>query len=165
MTTAVYPGMFDPLTNGHVDVIQRASQLFNRVIVAVAVNPNKPAFFSAEQRVTLLKQVVAPFKNVTVECVSGLIVEFVEKHQGKVIVRGIRTSTDFDYELQMAAMNRQLKPQIETVFLVPSEKYSFVSSSLVRDIASLGGDISEFVPKEVAIEISQRRVIPAKAGI
>lgn len=149
MRTAVYPGTFDPVTNGHVDIVKRACQLFDRVLVAIAVNRNKAPLLSLAERVALLQEVFQSIPQVKVVVVEGLLVNFVAEQGAQVIVRGLRTSTDFDYEFQMAGMNRQMHPEIETVFLAPSEEFSFVSSTLVREIIALKGDVSRFVPKAV----------------
>ena len=151
MSTAVYPGTFDPVTNGHVDLIQRAARLFGRVIVAVAANPGKAPAFPLEQRVALVHDVVDGLANVEVLSFDTLLVDFLHQCGASVILRGLRAVSDFEYEFQLASMNRQLAPDIETVFLTPAEQYAFVSSSLVREIAALGGDVSPFVhPKVVA---------------
>ncbi len=151
MSTAVYPGTFDPITNGHVDLIQRAVRLFDRVIVAVAANPGKAPAFPLEQRVALARDVVDGLPNVEVLSFDTLLVDFLHQCGASVILRGLRAVSDFEYEFQLASMNRQLAPDIETVFLTPAEQYAFVSSSLVREIAALGGDVSPFVhPKVVA---------------
>jgi pantetheine-phosphate adenylyltransferase len=157
MSIAIYPGMFDPITNGHLDLIERASKLFDHIVVAVAANHSKTPLFTLEQRLALLQTVLRPYPNVSAAQVNGLLVNFAKQHHASVILRGIRTSTDFDYELQMAGMNRQLDAAIETVFLVPAEQYGFISSTLVREIASLGGDISSFVPPAVINMISSAR--------
>ncbi len=143
----IYPGTFDPLTTGHIDLIQRASALFNEVTVAIAASPGKKPAFSLEQRVKLGHEVVASlgFENVTVAGFNGLVIDFAREVGAKAILRGLRAVSDFEYEFQLANMNRRLDPQIESVFLTPSEQYSFISSSLVREIAALGGDISGFV--------------------
>lgn len=142
---AVYPGTFDPMTLGHEDVIRRATQLFDRVIVAVAAGHHKKAMFTLQERIEMAKVVVEPYAQVTVESFSGLLRDFVVARGGKAMVRGLRAVTDFDYEFQLAGMNRSLMPDVETVFLTPSDKYQFISSTFVREIAVLGGDISAFV--------------------
>ncbi len=157
MSIAIYPGTFDPVTNGHIDLIERASKLFDRVVVSIATNQNKTPYFSTEQRLALLRQVLAPYSNVSVAVVQGLLVDFAQQQNATVILRGIRTSTDFDYELQMAGMNRQLNATLETIFMVPAEQFSFVSSNLVREIASLGGDVSRFVPPAVVAAIIAKK--------
>ncbi|MGZ5040342.1 MAG: pantetheine-phosphate adenylyltransferase [Usitatibacter sp.] len=145
MTRAVYPGTFDPITNGHEDLIQRASRLFGEVVVGVAHSQAKRPFFSLEERVTLAREVLAPYKNVTVMGFSGLLSQFVKDQSASVILRGLRAVSDFEYEFQLAGMNRRLAPGVETLFLTPSDKYLFLSATIVREIAVLGGDISAFV--------------------
>jgi len=142
---AVYPGTFDPITNGHEDLIQRASRLFDEVMVGVAHSQAKRPFFSLEERIGLAREVLKPYKNVTVEGFSGLLSEFVKEHSATVILRGLRAVSDFEYEFQLAGMNRRLAPGVETLFLTPSDKYLFLSATIVREIAVLGGDISAFV--------------------
>jgi pantetheine-phosphate adenylyltransferase len=142
---AVYPGTFDPITNGHEDLIQRASRLFYEVVVGVAHSQAKRPFFSMDERVALATEVLAPYKNVSVLGFSGLLSEFVREQQATVILRGLRAVSDFEYEFQLAGMNRRLAPGVETLFLTPSDKYLFLSATIVREIAVLGGDISAFV--------------------
>jgi pantetheine-phosphate adenylyltransferase len=142
---AVYPGTFDPITNGHEDLIQRASRLFAEVVVGVAHSQAKRPFFSLDERVSLAKEVLAPYPNVTVLGFSGLLTEFVREQNCTVILRGLRAVSDFEYEFQLAGMNRRLAPGVETLFLTPSDKYLFLSATIVREIAVLGGDISAFV--------------------
>ncbi len=142
---AVYPGTFDPVTNGHEDLIQRASRLFSEVVVGVAHSQAKRPFFSLEERVGLARDVLAPYANVTVLGFTGLLSEFVLEQQATVIMRGLRAVSDFEYEFQLAGMNRRLAPGVETLFLTPSDKYLFLSATIVREIAVLGGDISAFV--------------------
>ena len=145
MPIAVYPGTFDPLTNGHADLVQRASRLFDRVIVAVAVHPAKQPAFTVAERVSLADQVLADLANVEVCRFDNLLVDFVREHGAQVILRGLRTVSDFEYEFQLAGMNRRLAADVETLFLTPAEQVAFISSSLVREIAGLGGDVSSFV--------------------
>jgi pantetheine-phosphate adenylyltransferase len=146
LTRAVYPGTFDPITNGHEDLIQRASRLFGEVIVGVAHSQAKRPFFSLDERVSLARDVLAPYKgNVSVLGFSGLLSEFVKEQSATVILRGLRAVSDFEYEFQLAGMNRRLAPGVETLFLTPSDKYLFLSATIVREIAVLGGDISAFV--------------------
>ena len=147
---AVYPGTFDPLTNGHTDLIRRAEQLFEKIIVGIAVVSGKEAFFSIDERVNLAKEVLADHGRVQVLAFDGLLVNFARECDAKVILRGLRAMSDFEYEFQLAGMNRTLAPELESVFMTPSEKYAFLSSSLVRQVASLGGDISAFVAPQVA---------------
>jgi pantetheine-phosphate adenylyltransferase len=142
---AVYPGTFDPITNGHEDLIQRASRLFSEVIVGVAHSQAKRPFFSLDERVDLATEVLSPYKNVKVLGFSGLLSEFVREQDAGVILRGLRAVSDFEYEFQLAGMNRRLAPGVETLFLTPSDKYLFLSATIVREIAVLGGDISAFV--------------------
>ena len=145
MIRAVYPGTFDPLTNGHEDLVTRASQLFGEVVVAVAHSPAKRPFFTLEERVGLAREILANHKNVQVLGFSGLLSEFLKNHNANVILRGLRAVSDFEYEFQMAGMNRRLLPGVETMFLTPSDKYMFISATIVREIATLGGDVREFV--------------------
>ena len=142
---AVYPGTFDPITNGHEDLIQRASRLFDEVMVGVAHSQAKRPFFSLDERIALAREVLKPYKNVTVEGFSGLLSEFVKEQSAGVILRGLRAVSDFEYEFQLAGMNRRLAPGVETLFLTPSDKYLFLSATIVREIAILGGDIAAFV--------------------
>jgi len=147
--TAIYPGTFDPVTNGHLDLIARASRLYEKVIVAVAVSSNKAPLFSIEERVALAKAVTEDFGNVSVIGFDNLLVDCAREHSANVIVRGLRAVSDFEYEFQLAGMNRRLSPDLETVFLTPAEQYEFISSSMIREIAKLQGDVSSFVPELV----------------
>ena len=142
---AVYPGTFDPITNGHEDLIQRAARLFDEVVVGVAQSQAKRPFFSLDERVALGREVLQPYGNVTVMGFTGLLSEFVNEQHATVILRGLRAVSDFEYEFQLAGMNRRLAPGVETLFLTPSDKYLFLSATIVREIAVLGGDISAFV--------------------
>ena len=153
---AVYPGTFDPLTNGHTDLISRAEGLFEKVIVGIAMVSGKEAFFSVDERTELAKVVLAKHERVEVLAFDGLLVDFAKQCNAKVILRGLRAVSDFEYEFQLAGMNRSLAPQLESVFMTPSEKYAFLSSALVRQVASLGGDISAFVSTEVERAMSAR---------
>lgn len=147
---ALYPGTFDPVTNGHIDIIERCSKLFDKVIVATLVNTEKAPLFNVKERVSMLKSVVgARFKNVVIDSFDGLLVEYAVKKKANVIVRGIRAISDYEYELQMALMNRRLEPRIETVFMMPAEAYSYLSSKLIREIFVLGGSVKGLVPEEV----------------
>ncbi len=156
ITRAVYPGTFDPITNGHEDLIQRASRLFDEVIVGVAHSQAKRPFFSLDERVTIAKQVLAPYKNVSVSGFSGLLSEFVKEQSAAIILRGLRAVSDFEYEFQLAGMNRRLAPGVETLFLTPSDKYLFLSATIVREIAVLGGDISAFVHPVTAQRMQEK---------
>ena len=143
---AMYPGTFDPVTNGHVDLVRRAAKLFDRVVVAVAASPNKTPMFTLEERISMARTALADAPNITVDGYGGLTVDYVRQHGLKVIIRGLRAVSDFEYEFQLATMNRHLRSEVETVFLTPAEEYTFVSSTFVREIGVLGGDISPFVP-------------------
>ena len=142
---AVYPGTFDPITRGHEDLVRRAASLFDEIIVAVADSRGKRPFFDEDERVEMATQSLAAFPNVRVAGFSGLLMEFLHKHDAKIILRGLRAVSDFEYEFQMAGMNRKLYPDVETLFLTPAEQYMFISATMVREIASLGGDVSLFV--------------------
>jgi pantetheine-phosphate adenylyltransferase len=146
---AVYPGTFDPVTNGHIDLIQRSAELFDRVIVAVLKNTEKTPLFTVTERVEMLEEVVEGLKNVSVTTFQGLLVDFADQSKATVIVRGIRAVSDYEYELQMALMNRRLSPHVETVFLMPAETYSYLSSRLVKEISQLGGSVRGLVPSGV----------------
>lgn len=147
--TAIYPGSFDPVTNGHLDLIDRGTKIFDHLIVAVLRNPEKDPLFSLQERVEMLREVTRPWANVEVDVFDGLLVDYVRRRKATVILRGIRAISDYEYELQMALMNRKLEPQIETVFMMPAETYSYLSSRLVREIALLGGSIQGLVPPVV----------------
>ena len=146
---AVYTGVFDPIHLGHVDIIQRASKIVDELIVGVGINPEKTSFFSIEERVGLIREVAAPYANVTVRPLTGLAVRFVRETGSRIMVRGLRTLSDMEYEFSMSLMNLNLDPEIETVFLMAKDEFSHVSSSLLRQIAMLGGDLSKFLPPEV----------------
>lgn len=156
--TAIYPGTFDPITHGHTDLVSRASKLFPKVIVAITDNPspNKSPFFNIEQRVAFATEALAAYHNVEVQPFSGLLVDFVHAQKASVIIRGLRAISDFEYEVQLAGMNKRLSPDIETIFLTAAEEYAFVSSSLVREIATLKGDVSQFVHPSVLAELNTR---------
>lgn len=156
MTTAVYPGSFDPVTNGHLDVITRGAKLFDRVIVGVLHNSAKSPLFSVEERVKILKEATADLENVEIVSFSGLSVEFARECNAKVIIRGLRAITDFEYELQMAQTNRVLAPDIDTMFLTTSLEYAYLSSTTVKEVATFGGDISKFVPEFVRKEVYRK---------
>lgn len=148
---AVYPGSFDPITNGHTDLVRRACEIFDRVVLGVAnEGGNKEAFFSVEERVSLAEQALAKFPNAKVQGFDGLLVNFAQQQNAKVILRGLRAVSDFEFEFQLASMNRQLDNSLESLFLTPAEEHAFISSSLVREIAMLGGDVTKFVSPEVA---------------
>ena len=153
---AVYPGSFDPITNGHLDVISRGAQLAERLIVAVAQNDQKKPMFTVQERVEIMRQVLAPFPNVEVDCFEGLLVNYAAARGANVILRGVRAIADYEYELQMAHMNRRLQPQIETVFLMAAEEYAFVSSRLMKEVISLGGSITGLVPEAVEERMKER---------
>ncbi|MDH5183416.1 MAG: pantetheine-phosphate adenylyltransferase [Gammaproteobacteria bacterium] len=155
-TIAVYPGTFDPVTNGHIDLIERASRLFDKVIVAVAANPGKSPMFSQVERVGLATSVVAHLDNVEVCGFDTLLVDYAQQRGAQVILRGLRAVSDFEYEFQLAGMNRRLAPRVETMFLTPAETYSYISSSLVKEIARLGGDVTEFVHTDVMAALTDR---------
>lgn len=156
MRIGVYAGTFDPVTNGHLDILKRSLEIFDKVVVAVAESTPKDTFFSLEERVEMLKVAASGMENVEVRPFSGLLVEFARQIGAVAVVRGLRVVSDFEYEFQMALMNRRLNNDIETVFLMPSEEYTYLSSSLVLEIASAGGDVSQFVPEIVARRLDQR---------
>ncbi|VVD70311.1 pantetheine-phosphate adenylyltransferase [Pandoraea terrigena] len=145
MVVAIYPGTFDPLTRGHEDLVRRAAGIFDTLVVGVADSRNKKPFFTLEERIDIAREVLGHYPNVSVEGFSGLLKDFVRKHQARVIVRGLRAVSDFEYEFQMAGMNRYLLPDVETMFMTPSDQYQFISGTIVREIAQLGGDVSKFV--------------------
>lgn len=153
---AVYPGSFDPPTNGHIDIIGRAAKIFPKVIVAITHNYNKNHMFSLEERLSMMKESVAEMKNVKVSSFSGLLVDYLNKIDSFCVVRGLRALSDFEYEFQMALMNRKLKKDVETIFLMPDQEYTFLSSSMVKEIASLGGDFKNFVPGVVYKKIKKK---------
>ncbi len=155
---AIYPGSFDPVTNGHLDLIERGAKIFDRLLVAVLRNLDKDPLFTLQERVEMLKEVTRPWPNVEVDVFDGLLVDYARKRKASLILRGIRALSDYEYELQMALMNRKLEPQIETVFLMPAEAYSYLSSRLVREIARLGGPIHGMVPP--AVEQRLRTKVP-----
>lgn len=153
MIKVIYPGTFDPVTRGHEDLIRRAARLFDEVIVAVAENRGKEPYFTLDERVGLARNVLADLPRVRVEGFSGLLIEFAAQHQAQAILRGLRAVSDFEYEFQLAGMNRNLKPDIETIFMTPSDQYMFISSSMVREISRLGGDVTAFVHPLVAEQL------------
>jgi pantetheine-phosphate adenylyltransferase len=154
---AIYPGTFDPLTLGHEDLVRRAARLFDEVVVAVADSRSKRPFFSLEERVAIARETLAVFPNVRVEGFDGLLMDFLREKGARIILRGLRAVSDFEYEFQMAGMNRSLNPDVETVFLTPAEKYQFISATMVREIALLGGDVSKFVQPKV-LERLRRKI-------
>ena len=154
---AIYPGTFDPMTRGHEDLVRRAVSLFDHVIVGIAASRAKRPFFPLEERVEMAKEVLAPYPSVEVCSFDGLLLDFLHERRAKVILRGLRAASDFEYEFQMASMNRHLIPEVETLFLTPAEQYGFISSSLVREISRLGGDVSGFVPAAVAAALEAQR--------
>lgn len=147
---AIYPGTFDPITNGHIDIIDRASNIFNKIIVTLAVNQTKKPLFTNSERIELIKDAVKDIPNVQVEEFDGLLVNFAEKNKAKVIIRGLRAISDFEYEFQMALMNKKLSKDITTVFLMPNEKYTYLNSTIVKDVAKFNGNVDDFVTKLVA---------------
>ncbi|MCL1124390.1 pantetheine-phosphate adenylyltransferase [Shewanella surugensis] len=153
---AIYPGTFDPITNGHTDLIERAAKLFQHVVVAIASNPSKQPRFTLEERVELVKLVTAHLDNVEVVGFNGLLVDFAKQQNASVLLRGLRAVSDFEYEFQLANMNRRLSPDLESVFLTPAEENSFISSTLVKEVAFHGGDVSQFVHSEVANALNKK---------
>ena len=158
MTRAIYPGTFDPLTRGHEDLVRRASKLFGSVVVAVADSRGKRPIFSLEERIAIAREVLQPCQNVEVIGFSGLLVRFVHAQQADVVLRGLRAVSDFEYEFQMAGMNRQLMPDVETVFMTPTDQYQFISGTLVREIALMGGEVDKFVAPQVQAWLRKKLV-------
>jgi pantetheine-phosphate adenylyltransferase len=156
MRRAIYPGSFDPVTNGHFDVVERARKLFDEVIVAVAQNDEKQPLFSLEERLDLLKQTVGKIDNVRIAQFDGLLVDFARTEKANAVIRGLRAVSDFEFEFQMALMNRKLEGTVETIFLMPKEEYTYLSSRLVKEVARLGGDVSKFVPGIVATALGRK---------
>ena len=156
MRRAIYPGSFDPVTNGHLDVIDRARKLFDEVIVAVAHNDQKKPLFTLDERLALLRETIGTLPNVQIAPLDGLLVEFAVAQKATAVVRGLRAVSDFEFEFQMALMNRKLEPRVETIFLMPKEEYTYLSSRIVKEIARLGGDVAEFVPPLVAGKLRER---------
>jgi len=156
LVTAIYPGSFDPITNGHLDLIQRGSRMFDRLIVSILRNDAKQALFTVEERKEMLREVLHVYPNVEVDSFDGLLVDYASARQATVLLRGIRAISDYEYELQMALMNRRLRPEIETVFMMANEAYSFISSRLVKQVFSLGGNISGLVPPSVEARLNTR---------
>jgi pantetheine-phosphate adenylyltransferase len=157
---AVYPGTFDPITNGHHDLIRRAAGIFDRVIVAIAANPNKTPMFALDARIDMARRVLTDVPNVEVAGYAGLTVDFAQQHGVGVVIRGLRAVSDFEFEFQLANMSRHLTRDVETVFLTPQEQFTFISSTLIREIATLGGNVGEFVHPLVAEELKKRAVMP-----
>ena len=156
MKIAIYPGTFDPITNGHLDILERALKLFDKVIITVAKNPTKQPLFDQEERRSMIRSAVKRYKNVEVDMFDGLLVEYARKKKATSLVRGLRAISDFEYELQMALMNRKLDSTLETVFLMPNEKYTYLNSSIIREIARLGGDVRDFVPETVLKALTEK---------
>ncbi len=156
MTLAVYPGSFDPLTNGHVDIILRGARLFDRIIVAMLVNAEKAPLFSMEERVEIARAVFKDMPNVEVDTFDGLLVDYMARRRAHVIVRGLRAVSDFEFEFQMALMNRRLNDKVETVFMMPAEQYTYISSRLIKEVASLGGHVGGLVPEMVEMRLRQK---------
>jgi pantetheine-phosphate adenylyltransferase len=159
MRVAVYPGSFDPLTNGHLDIIRRCSRLFDRVMVALLENEGKSPLFTIPERIELIARCTAEIPNVEVHSFSGLLVDFMQRHHAYVVVRGIRAVSDYEYELQMALMNRELNAQVETIFMLPAVEYTYVSSRLVKEVFRLGGDVARLVPAPVLESLKARLVV------
>lgn len=155
-TKVIYPGTFDPMTNGHLDLVERAARLFETVIVAVAKNPSKVPAFSVDERISLAKKALIDLSNVAVYGFDGLLINCAKEYNARVILRGLRAVSDFEYEFQLASMNRKMMPDLETLFLTPAEQHSFISANLVREIASLGGDVAQFVPAVVAEALQKK---------
>lgn len=155
-TIAVYPGTFDPITFGHIDIIARAARMFDHIIVAIAENPKKQPVFTLDERVELSSMVLKHHNNVEVLGFDNLLTDFMKKHEANIILRGLRAVSDFDYEFQLAGMNRRLAPEVESIFLMPGENYTYLSSSFVREIALLGGDVKQFVPELIANALDKK---------
>jgi len=156
MIKAVYPGTFDPLTRGHEDLVRRASTLFDQLVLAIADSPAKRPYFTVDERIAMAREVLADVKNVQVLGFSGLLIDFVREQRARVVLRGLRAVSDFEYEFQLAGMNRHLYPEMETMFLTPSEQHMFISATLVREIAALSGDVSKFVDPRVQARLKQK---------
>jgi pantetheine-phosphate adenylyltransferase len=159
---AIFPGSFDPLTNGHVDIILRSAHLFERIVVAVLVNPEKQPLFTSDERVTIIGEVFREYPNIEVDTFSGLLVEYARNRRASAIVRGLRAVSDFEYEFQMALMNRHLEPTLETVFMMPAEQYTYLSSRLIKEVFSLGGEVRGLVPPVVERWMRGRTTIGGK---
>ena len=153
---AIYPGTFDPITNGHIDIIERACELFEKVIVTIAVNPNKKPLFNEKERKEMIGKVTGHLKNIEIDSFKGLLIGFAESKNANVIIRGLRAISDFEYEFQMSLTNKKLNPKINTVFLMPNEKYSYLNSSLVRELASYNANVKEFIPEYVLEKLKKK---------
>ncbi len=156
LNIAVYPGTFDPITNGHIDIIRRAKKIFQSVIIAVAPNPKKIPLFNASERLEMIQEATSGMTGIRIEMFDGLLVHYVRKKEATAIIRGIRAVSDFEFEFQMGLMNRKLRPDIETLFLMPSEEYSYLTSTLIKEVASYGGDVSDLVPKGVIAKLREK---------
>lgn len=156
MKKCVYPGSFDPITNGHLDIIERAAKIFDKLIVAVLVNPNKTCTFSLEERVELIRECVKDNPKIEVDSFSGLLIDYLKQKDINVIIKGLRIVADFEYEFQMALLNKSLNPEIETVFMMTNSRFSYISSSMVKELAKLGANIEEFIPKTIADKVMKK---------
>ncbi len=161
----LYPGTFDPVTNGHIDIINRAARMFNQVTVAVAYSPSKKTMFTLDERVFMLQESVKHLENVSVDGFSGLLVDLAKQKQANLLIRGLRTTMDFEYELGLTSMYRKLLPDLESIFLPPSEEFAFLSSTIVREVALHGGDTAQFVPNAVAVKLKQKVELKQKAKL
>ncbi len=162
MRTAIYPGTFDPLTNGHLDLIQRATRLYDRVVVAVARNDYKHPLFTHAERLALVGHAIKHYPNVVADAFDGLLVDYAERRGGQVVIRGLRAVSDFEFEFQLALMNRELNERVETIFMMPKDSYTFLSSRIVKEIARLGGDVSGFVPPQVVTALKRKFALPPR---
>src|SRR5574341_157850 len=153
---AVYPGTFDPVTNGHIDLVERSLRIFDEVIVGIAANPKKQPLFSLDERISMFKYATSRFKHLVIEGFDGLLVDYIKRKEAVATIRGLRAVSDFEYEMQMALMNRRLDSMIETVFMMPSEEYSFITATIVKEVASYGGDVSSLVPKVVVERLKKK---------
>lgn len=153
---AVYPGTFDPVTNGHIDLVERSLRIFDEVIVGIAANPKKQPLFSLDERISMFKDATSRFKHLVIEGFDGLLVDYIKRREAVATIRGLRAVSDFEYEMQMALMNRRLDSMIETVFMMPSEEYSFITATIVKEVASYGGDVSSLVPKVVVERLKKK---------
>jgi pantetheine-phosphate adenylyltransferase len=163
MRTAVYPGSFDPITNGHLDVIQRAARLFDRIVVAVAENDSKQPLFTLAERRALVARTVVRLRNVQADCFSGLLVDYAARLGAQAVIRGLRAVSDFEFEFQLALVNRRMNPEIETIFMMPKDTYTFLSSRIVKEVCRLGGDVRSFVPAHVNAALKKRFGLDAEA--